>query len=75
MFVVLNEVFGRVLEWMDVVVYVGMVGVLMVVIFDYVMGMLSGYVVFLDLDVNKMLKKILNEWGRYFKVCLFLLGI
>lgn len=27
----------------------------------------SGHAAFLDPDVNKMLKKVLNEWGRYLK--------
>jgi phosphatidylserine decarboxylase len=44
-----------------------MVGVPMAAIFDYAMGTPSGHAAFLDPDVNRMLKKILNEWGRYLK--------
>lgn len=40
----------------------------MAAIFDYAMGTPSGHAAFLDPDVNKMLKKILNEWGTYLKV-------
>lgn len=46
-----------------------MVGVPMAAIFDYAMGTPSGHAAFLDPEVNRMLKKILNEWGRYLKVC------
>jgi phosphatidylserine decarboxylase len=45
-----------------------MVGVPMAAIFDYAMGTPSGHAAFLDPDVNRMLKKILNEWGKYLKV-------
>ena len=31
-------------------------------------GMASGHAAFLDPDVNKALKKVLNEWGRYLQV-------
>jgi phosphatidylserine decarboxylase len=50
-----------------------MVGVPMAAIFDYAMGTPSGHAAFLDPDVNRMLKKILNEWGKYLKVCFDLL--
>jgi phosphatidylserine decarboxylase len=50
-----------------------MVGVPMAAIFDYAMGTPSGHAAFLDPDVNRMLKKILNEWGKYLKVCFHLL--
>lgn len=29
----------------------------------------SGHAAFLDPDVNKALKKVLNEWGKYLQVC------
>jgi phosphatidylserine decarboxylase len=41
----------------------------MCAIFDYAMGTPSGHAAFLDPDVNRMLKKILNKWGEYLKVC------
>jgi phosphatidylserine decarboxylase len=28
----------------------------------------SGFAAFLDPDVNKALKKVLNEWGKYLQV-------
>ncbi|KAJ4293047.1 hypothetical protein N0V88_005711 [Collariella sp. IMI 366227] len=65
---VLNHVFGRAPEWTDAAASVGMVGVPMAAIFDYAMGTPSGHAAFLDPDVNRMLKKILNEWGKYLKV-------
>ncbi|KAK4140445.1 uncharacterized protein C8A04DRAFT_39901 [Dichotomopilus funicola] len=64
---VLNHVFGTAPEWTDAAASVGMVGVPMAAIFDYAMGTPSGHAAFLDPDVNKMLKKILNEWGTYLK--------
>jgi phosphatidylserine decarboxylase len=66
---VLNHVFGRAPEWTDAAASVGMVGVPMAAIFDYAMGTPSGHAAFLDPDVNRMLKKVLNEWGEYLKVC------
>ncbi|KAH8886995.1 hypothetical protein GQ53DRAFT_657017 [Thozetella sp. PMI_491] len=65
---VLNHVFGRAPEWTDAAAGVGMVGVPMCAIFDYAMGTPSGHAAFLDPDVNRMLKKILNKWGEYLKV-------
>lgn len=64
---VLNHVFGKAPEWTDAAASVGMVGVPMAAIFDYAMGTPSGHAAFLDPDVNRMLKKILNEWGQYLK--------
>jgi hypothetical protein len=52
----------------DAAAGVGMVGVPMCAIFDYAMSTPSGHAAFLDPDVNRMLKKILNEWGQYLKV-------
>lgn len=52
----------------DAAASVGMVGVPMAAILDYAMGTPSGHAAFLDPDVNRMLKKILNEWGEYLKV-------
>lgn len=47
-----------------------MVGVPMAAILDYAMGTPSGHAAFLDPDVNRMMKKILDEWGKYLKVSL-----
>ncbi|KIH94520.1 phosphatidylserine decarboxylase [Sporothrix brasiliensis 5110] len=62
---VLNHVFGRAPEWTNAAQSVGMVGVPLCAIFDYVMGTPSGHAAFLDPDVNRMLKKVLNAWGKY----------
>ncbi|KAI0007111.1 Phophatidylserine decarboxylase-domain-containing protein [Xylariaceae sp. FL0662B] len=64
---VLNHVFTQAPQWTDAAFGVGMVGVPMVGIFDYVMATPSGHAAFLDPDVNKMLKKVLNEWGKFLK--------
>jgi len=61
---ILNHTFGNAPQWIDAAANVGMVGVPMCAILDYPMGTPSGYAAFLDPDVNKMLKKVLNEWGK-----------
>ena len=67
---ILNHIFTQAPEWTDAAESVGMVGVPMVAIFDYVMGTPSGHAAFLDPDVNRMLKKVLNQWGKYLQVSL-----
>ncbi|KAI8624754.1 Phophatidylserine decarboxylase-domain-containing protein [Xylariaceae sp. FL1651] len=67
MLVMLNHVFTQAPQWNDAAFGVGMVGVPMVAIFDYVMATPSGFAAFLDPEVNAMLKKILNEWGKFLK--------
>ncbi|KAG7293723.1 hypothetical protein NEMBOFW57_003780 [Staphylotrichum longicolle] len=64
---ILNHVFGKAPEWTDAAASVGMVGVPMAAILDYAMGTPSGHAAFLDPDVNRMMKKILDEWGKYLK--------
>lgn len=59
---------GKAPEWTDAAAGVGMVGVPMCAVFDYAMGTPSGHAAFLDPDVNRMLKKVLNEWGKFLKV-------
>ncbi|KAF3763179.1 hypothetical protein M406DRAFT_347025 [Cryphonectria parasitica EP155] len=65
MLAVLNHIFSRAPEWTDAAEHVGMVGVPMCAVFDYPMATPSGHAAFLDPDVNRMLKKVLNEWGRF----------
>lgn len=65
MLAVLNHIFSRAPEWTDAAENVGMVGVPMCAVFDYPMATPSGHAAFLDPDVNRMLKKVLNEWGKY----------
>ncbi|KAH9901717.1 Phophatidylserine decarboxylase-domain-containing protein [Xylariomycetidae sp. FL2044] len=61
----LNHILTQAPHWNDAAYGVGMVGVPMVAVFDYVMATPSGHAAFLDPDVNRMLKKVLNEWGRF----------
>ncbi|KAI1149817.1 Phophatidylserine decarboxylase-domain-containing protein [Nemania diffusa] len=65
MLAVLNRIFTQAPQWNETAFGVGMVGVPMVSVFDYVMATPSGHAAFLDPEVNKMMKKILNEWGRF----------
>ncbi|KAK1829351.1 Phophatidylserine decarboxylase-domain-containing protein [Podospora conica] len=65
---VLNHVFSRAPEWTDAAAHVGMVGVPLNAVFDYVMGTPSGHAAFLDPEVNRALKRVLNAWGEFLKV-------
>ncbi|KAI1746608.1 Phophatidylserine decarboxylase-domain-containing protein [Xylaria castorea] len=67
MLAVLNHIFTQAPQWNDSAFGVGVVGVPMVSVFDYVMATPSGHAAFLDPDVNKMMKKVLDEWGRFLK--------
>ena len=62
-----EHIFGKTPEWTDAAQSVGLVGVPLCAIFDYPIGTPSGYVAFLDPDVNEMQKKVLNEWGKFLK--------
>ncbi|KFG81958.1 hypothetical protein MANI_026375 [Metarhizium anisopliae] len=62
---VLNHIVTRAPEWTEAAESVGVVGVPMCSLLDYQMGTPSGHAAFLDPDVNKALKKVLNEWGKY----------
>ncbi|KAI6908245.1 hypothetical protein KC318_g3598 [Hortaea werneckii] len=62
---VLNHTFTTAPHWTDAAAKVGMVGVPLCAILDYPMGTPAGYAAFLDPDVNRHLKKILNEWGKF----------
>lgn len=68
---VFDHIFGKAPEWTDAANGVGLVGVPMCAILDYPMGTPSGYAAFLDPDVNRMFKKILNEWGKFLQVWSF----
>ncbi|CAE7206031.1 Phosphatidylserine decarboxylase [Pyrenophora teres f. teres] len=63
------ELFNHILktapEWSDQEYSVGMVGTPFNAILDWPMGTPSGFAFFLDPDVNKMLKKILNAWAEF----------
>ncbi|KAF3023168.1 hypothetical protein E8E14_014130 [Neopestalotiopsis sp. 37M] len=66
----LNHILSKAPEWTDAAFGVGMVGVPMCGIFDYVMATPRrvaslGHAAFLDPTVNAAVKKVLNEWGQY----------
>lgn len=51
--------------WNDKEYSVGMVGTPFNAVLDWPMGTPSGYAFFLDPEVNKMLKKVLNAWAEF----------
>ncbi|KAI1817206.1 Phophatidylserine decarboxylase-domain-containing protein [Poronia punctata] len=67
MLATMNHIFAQAPQWSEAAFGVGMVGVPMVVLFDYAMATPSGHAAFLDPEVNKMLKRVLNEWGKLLK--------
>ncbi|KAI1292713.1 hypothetical protein EDD11_008603 [Mortierella claussenii] len=62
---VLNHVITVAPHWNDRSQKVGMVGTPISAVLDFPMGTASGYAAFLDPEVNRMLKKLLNTWGQY----------
>ena len=62
---VINHLLTTAPCWNDKSERMGLVGLPFQALFDWPMGTASGFAVFLDPDVNKMLKKILNAWGDY----------
>jgi phosphatidylserine decarboxylase len=59
-----NHILNHAPEWSDSEYGIGMVGTPVNGILDYVMATPSGFAFFLDPEVNKMLKKVLNAWGE-----------
>lgn len=62
---VLNHLITRAPEWSEQAHGVGVVGLPLMALFDRPMATPSGFSVFLDPEVNAMLKKILNLWGSF----------
>ena len=62
---VLNHLMTTAPAWSDKGQGVGLVGLPFQALLDWPMATLSGFAVFLDPQVNAMLKKILNTWGEY----------
>lgn len=62
---IFNHLMSTAPHWSDKSHKVGMVGLPINAILDWPMGTPSGYAVFLDPDVNRMLKKMLNVWGEF----------
>ncbi|KAF1960851.1 hypothetical protein CC80DRAFT_532410 [Byssothecium circinans] len=63
------ELFNHILttapDWNDRSYGVGMVGTPFNAILDWPMGTPSGFAFFLDPEVNKMIKKVLNTWAKF----------
>ncbi|KIX01371.1 uncharacterized protein Z518_09096 [Rhinocladiella mackenziei CBS 650.93] len=64
---VINHLLTTAPSWNDKSERVGLVGLPFNALFDWPMGTQSGFAVFLDPDVNAMLKKVLNAWGDFLR--------
>ncbi|KAJ5558015.1 hypothetical protein N7461_001987 [Penicillium sp. DV-2018c] len=62
---VLNHLITTAPTWTDKSHRVGLVGLPINAVLDWPMGTPSGYAAFLDPEINKMLKKILNVWAEF----------
>ncbi|KAF1349587.1 Phophatidylserine decarboxylase-domain-containing protein [Delphinella strobiligena] len=62
---VLNHILSIAPHWNDNSEKVGMVGLPINALLDWPMGTPSGYALFLDPEMNKMWKKILDAWGEF----------
>jgi len=60
-----NHILTHAPEWSDSEYGIGMVGTPVNAILDWPMGTPSGFAFFLDPEVNKMIKKVLNAWGEF----------
>ncbi|KAJ3014511.1 hypothetical protein HKX48_005106 [Thoreauomyces humboldtii] len=65
MLAVLNHILTKAPEWNDASKRVGMVGTPVSAVLDWPMGTCSGVAAFMDPQVNAILKKILNVWGKF----------
>ena len=64
---VLNHILTAAPSWNDKSERVGLVGLPFNALFDWPMGTSSGFAAFLDPEINKMLKQVLNAWGSFLK--------
>ncbi|KAM5443989.1 putative phosphatidylserine decarboxylase [Microsporum ferrugineum] len=62
---VLNYIVTNAPSWSFPGKIAGLVGLPMFAVLDYVLGTASGYAAFLDPDVNKCVKEVLNEWSSF----------
>lgn len=62
---VLNHMLTSAPSWNDQSERVGLVGLPINVMLDWPMGTPSGFALFLDPQVNAMIKKVLNAWGEF----------
>ncbi|KAF2107311.1 Phophatidylserine decarboxylase-domain-containing protein [Lophiotrema nucula] len=60
-----NHLLTEAPSWNDKSHRVGMVGLPINAVLDWPMGTPSGWAAFLDPDVNKIIKKMLNAWGEF----------
>lgn len=61
----LNHLLTKAPAWDEHDHKVGMVGLPFQALYDWPMGTASGYAVFQDPTVNALLKKVLNQWGKF----------
>jgi phosphatidylserine decarboxylase len=61
----LNHILTTAPSWNDKSERLGLVGLPFNAVFDWPMGTSAGFAFFLDPEVNKMLKKVLNVWGEF----------
>ena len=62
---VINHMLSSPPSWNDKSHRVGLVGLPINAMLDWPMGTQSGFALFLDPQVNAMIKKVLNAWGEY----------
>lgn len=67
MLALFNHLMTSAPTWNDNSEKVGMVGLPIQAVLDWPMGTPSGFTVFQDPKINKMLKKVLNVWGDYLR--------
>jgi phosphatidylserine decarboxylase len=65
MLILFNHLLTTAPEWSDRSYSVGMVGTPFNAVLDWPMGTPSGFAFFLDPEINKMLKKVLNTWAEF----------
>ncbi|KAJ3051441.1 hypothetical protein HK097_007540 [Rhizophlyctis rosea] len=64
---VLNHILTTPPHWNDSSEMVGLVGLPINAVLDWPMGTPSGYAAFLDPEINKMIKKVLDAWGEFLR--------
>lgn len=64
---ILNHILSTGPEWTENAHRVGVVGVPINAVLDYNMATTSGFAFFLDEEVNRSIKKILDVWGAFLK--------
>ncbi|KAK4992739.1 hypothetical protein LTR50_000863 [Elasticomyces elasticus] len=65
MLALLNHLLTTAPHWSNKSEQVGLVGLPINALLDWPMGTQAGFATFLDPEVNAMIKKVLNAWGKY----------